>query len=113
MARQRVFLQQLGEELPRGRLVAERAVALRQPVQELVLGNALRAAHREILRLRVGVVAAVELAVGHRHPVGGQHRERGQDERGDRHFVSSLAVASEKFHTPAPRQTSMTFTSES
>ena len=90
------------------------SLAFGKTVKELLGRNPLGPLQRDVLGLRPGPVAAVEQTVGHRHPVGRQHGERGESQCGEGHFsVSSFEVAREKFQTPASRHVSITLTRDS
>ena len=103
-------LDQVGIAAPGGVVPALDAVALGQAEDYLVGRHALHPDERTVLRLRVGIATAVEEAVGHRETVGRQDGDR-QHQGRENHLASPSAVASEKFHTSAARQTSITPTS--
>jgi hypothetical protein len=63
----------------RGRVASERTGALGEAVVKLVRRDRLLAFERAILDLGGLVVAFVEESVGHREPVGRQHRQRGEE----------------------------------
>ena len=114
MARRGKLLKQLAVRRASLGLSADRPVALRKTIQQIVVRQHVLAPERLVLRPGVDIRAAIEQPVGHRKPVGRSDRDRRKENcRKKRHFADSPSVASEKFQTSASRQVSITETSDS